>query len=234
MGNDKLMTWTLNPGGKPSVLLVEGGRIQKSRLVAGLEELWGCRIPTCSSHDPQLERKFDACKPDIGLIRTRVDEDQEHSLAILRRLVSNRKSTAFVLLGDRFDARLAFTAFRGGVQGFIEEAGQSAEIFGKCLQCVSQGQFWISNDLLAQVMRSFSRPPENAVPLSTCGDVLSPREKEVMNLILEGLGNREIADVLRISENTVKKYVYEVFNKRGVSNRVALLRQAFQHERNTA
>ena len=75
------------------------------------------------------------------------------------------------------------------------------------------------------MLNAFSK----VIPMPTPRQVtplLSPREQEVRELVVQGLTNREIAAVLKVTENTVKKYVYEVFNKTGASSRVELVLQA--------
>jgi DNA-binding NarL/FixJ family response regulator len=57
--------------------------------------------------------------------------------------------------------------------------------------------------------------------------VLTQRESEVAHLVTEGLTNREIALELQLSEHTVKNNIFRIFDKTGVSNRVALLLYAF-------
>jgi DNA-binding NarL/FixJ family response regulator len=54
-------------------------------------------------------------------------------------------------------------------------------------------------------------------------NLLSRREEEVMRLVAEGLGNREIADQMNLSEHTVKNYLFHIFDKLGISNRVELV-----------
>jgi DNA-binding NarL/FixJ family response regulator len=51
---------------------------------------------------------------------------------------------------------------------------------------------------------------------------LTPREESVVKLVVQGMVNREIADELRLSEHTVKNYLFRIFDKLGVSNRVEL------------
>src|ERR1700679_658361 len=54
-------------------------------------------------------------------------------------------------------------------------------------------------------------------------DLLSRREEEVMRLVAEGLGNRVIAEQMNLSEHTVKNYLFHIFDKLGISNRVELV-----------
>jgi DNA-binding CsgD family transcriptional regulator len=59
--------------------------------------------------------------------------------------------------------------------------------------------------------------------------LLTPREEQVVNLVAEGIGNREIAQQLGIRENTVKKSLLRIYDKLGVSNRVELVLYALTH-----
>jgi DNA-binding NarL/FixJ family response regulator len=59
--------------------------------------------------------------------------------------------------------------------------------------------------------------------------VLTPREEQTVNLVTEGLNNREIARELNLKENTVKKSLLRVYDKLGVSNRVELVLYALSH-----
>src|SRR5947209_2604108 len=59
--------------------------------------------------------------------------------------------------------------------------------------------------------------------------LLSPREEQVVALVAEGLGNREIAHELNLSEHTVKKYLFRIFEKLGISTRVELVLYAVNH-----
>jgi DNA-binding NarL/FixJ family response regulator len=60
--------------------------------------------------------------------------------------------------------------------------------------------------------------------LNVSGDsLLTPREEQVVALVAEGLGNRQIAVELNLSEHTVKKYLFRIFEKLGISSRVELV-----------
>lgn len=59
--------------------------------------------------------------------------------------------------------------------------------------------------------------------------LLTPREEQVVNLVAEGIGNREIAQQLGIRESTVKKSLLRIYDKLGVSNRVELVLYALTH-----
>src|SRR5499427_1211836 len=64
--------------------------------------------------------------------------------------------------------------------------------------------------------------------------VLTPREEQTVNLVTEGLNNRDIARELNLKENTVKKSLLRIYDKVGVSNRVELVLYALSHWQNRA
>jgi DNA-binding NarL/FixJ family response regulator len=59
--------------------------------------------------------------------------------------------------------------------------------------------------------------------------VLTPREEQVVALVADGLSNREVAHELRLSEHTIKKYLFRIFDKLGISSRVELVLYALSH-----
>ena len=66
--------------------------------------------------------------------------------------------------------------------------------------------------------------------MSTKGNtLLTPREEQVMALVAEGLANKEIAQELALSEHTVKKYLFRIFDKLGISTPVELVLYAVNH-----
>jgi DNA-binding CsgD family transcriptional regulator len=74
----------------------------------------------------------------------------------------------------------------------------------------------------------------NAAPsvrvLSSKGEgMLTPRQEQIVNLVVEGIGNREIAQQLHVKENTVKKSLLRTYEKLGVSNRVELVLYTLTH-----
>ena len=59
--------------------------------------------------------------------------------------------------------------------------------------------------------------------------LLTRREEEVVRLVADGLKNREIAQRLKVKEHSIRNYIYRIFEKLGVSNRVELILYAFSH-----
>jgi DNA-binding NarL/FixJ family response regulator len=62
--------------------------------------------------------------------------------------------------------------------------------------------------------------------------LLTPREEQVVALVADGLSNREVATELNLSEHTIKKYLFHIFDKLGISTRVELVLYAVSHGEN--
>ena len=92
----------------------------------------------------------------------------------------------------------------------------------KCIDRVSRGQIWAGGDEIKYVLDALvqSTPPKMEVLGTT---LLSQREQEVVRCVAEGLSNREIADQLKLSQHTIKNYLFRIFDKLGVSNRAELI-----------
>ena len=119
-------------------------------------------------------------------------------------------------------------AFRAGAKGIFCKT-EPIQALCKCIQAVHAGQIWANSDQLNWTVEAFAK----ATPLHLTNAVgrylLAKRENEVANLVSEGLTNREIAQKLGLSEHTVKKYLFRIFEKLGISNRVELVLYAMSH-----
>lgn len=173
-----------------------------------------------------LENELSVGRPDVLLIDSIDEEDRDALLGLLRRMRRNYPGLKCVLMAEESAREFLVLAFQSGIRGFVPAAMSTSEVLGKCIACVHDGQIWIPNDTLLDVLDAFSKA---VLPSNSAGrGALSPREQQVMDLVIQGLSNRDIAEALQVTESTVKKYVYEVFNKTGASNRVELVLRALQ------
>jgi DNA-binding NarL/FixJ family response regulator len=91
------------------------------------------------------------------------------------------------------------------------------------LRAVHAGQIWADSRQLNLILDAFARPAPFRVVNMMGKPLLSRREEELVQLLGEGLSNREIAQHMKISEHTVKNYLCRVFDKLGVSSRMEVL-----------
>jgi len=176
-----------------------------------------------------MECALRSSPPDVLLIDLTGQSNRAALLQLLRKMRKNYPVVKCILLIDDQEIEFQVMAFQSGVRGIVRKADDAGMVLGKCICVVHDGEFWIPNEVLEQVQDAFSKV---ALPIMEPGrESLSPREQQVMDLVVQGFSNKAIAEVLQVTESTVKKYVYEVFNKTGASNRVELVLRALRsHE----
>jgi DNA-binding NarL/FixJ family response regulator len=160
--------------------------------------------------------------PDVVLMDIKMpDLDGFQAARILCREMP-RVGVIFVTgLGD--DASV-FQGLQAGGRGYIlKDAGLDTML--RAIRAVAHGESLLGPTVAQKAMRHFTPPPrEQASPL----DYLTPRELEVLTLIAEGRGNKEIASLLFISEKTVKNHVNNVFSKLHVRDRTRAMLYAIR------
>lgn len=102
--------------------------------------------------------------------------------------------------------------------------GTDTGLFHKALRAIHDGQVWIDNDKI----RSLLRHSPHSTHSPGC-ERLTPKEQAIVLLIAQGLRNREIAEQLHISEQTVKCHVSRILRKADVSNRAQLVPLAMHY-----
>ncbi len=160
--------------------------------------------------------------PDIAVISADLQDAPLAGFELLHRLRTSRSKTAAIVLVNSSDRDLVINAFRYGARGVFCRAN-SFKALPKCIRTVHNGQIWASNHELEFLLEAivYSRPLELSKIHSM--SVLTPREEEVVRLVAEGMKNREISLKLNVSEHTIRNYLFRVFDKLGVSNRVELV-----------
>jgi len=149
-------------------------------------------------------------------------EDIGRDLDTLRQVHHSCPHLPMVLLVNSYDDDFVPRAFRAGIRGLFCFATADFRLLCKCLRCVHDGQVWANSDQLGMLLRSIVHTPGLRVPTAIGHQILSPREHQVVALVANGLSNRQIAAELQLSENTIKKYLFRIFDKLGMSSRVEL------------
>jgi DNA-binding NarL/FixJ family response regulator len=85
-----------------------------------------------------------------------------------------------------------------------------------------EGQIWTDNRQMLYLLDALTGKENGKQPGQRATPKLTPREESVIRLVMLGMVNREIASELHLSEHTVKNYLFRIFDKLGVSNRVEL------------
>ncbi|GAA3283707.1 MULTISPECIES: response regulator [Dactylosporangium] len=120
-----------------------------------------------------------------------------------------------------------YAALRAGASGFLLKDAPATHLL-QGIRTVAAGAALLDPDVTRQLVGRYAARIRPAGP-SPADDALTPRELEVLRLIAEGLSNREIADRLVISQETVKTYVSRILAKLGLRDRVQAVVYAYRH-----
>jgi len=205
------------------VLIADSNRMQAQLLTSALRRHPEFRITTCPMDTISILQAVSMALPRIVVLSLNQPADVSETVMTLRRFHLSHPEIPKVLLVDSCDRELVLSAFRSGARGIFPITDANLRLLCKCLLRVAAGQIWANTEQLNYVMDLISEVPSLRVLNSSGSSLLTPREEQVVALVAEGLGNREIARELNLSAHTVKKYLYRVFEKLGISTRVELV-----------
>jgi DNA-binding NarL/FixJ family response regulator len=205
------------------VLIADSNRMQAQLLATALRRRPELHVTCCSLELASLLESVAAQLPRVALLSLNPSSNNSDAMTTTRRLHLAHPGIAKVLLVDQCDRELVIEGFRSGARGIFSLADANLRLLSKCILSVASGQIWANTEQLNYVLGLISEAPSLRVLSSSGGRLLTPREEQVVALVAEGLGNRQIAIELNLSQNTVKKYLFRIFEKLGVSTRVELV-----------
>lgn len=139
-------------------------------------------------------------------------------IEVTRRIKREIPGTKVIFLTVAEEDDVLFDAIRAGADGYLLKNLRIPQLLD-AIEAVMQGEAPLSGTIAAKILQEFQQMPSSA-PQQELDEPLSPREKEILSLIGEGLSNQEIADRLFISESTVKNHLRSILGKLHVRNRI--------------
>lgn len=176
-------------------------------LIAGFRALIAAPARLTLVECPEFEKlrfKLAGHQPDLILIDLSAIETPQ-SLAELRSLAPN---AGLILWVDWISPEFIRESIAAGVRGILRRHA-TVDLYKECLEQVAAGKLWLEPDMSQKL-------------LSTKPVKLSPRERQLISLLTEGLRNKEIAGRMNITEGTAKAYLSRLFEKTGASDRFEL------------
>jgi len=149
-------------------------------------------------------------------------------LGVLRELAETGSRVRTVLLSAAVEKEQIPEAMRMGARGVISKESATRLLF-KCIRTVIAGQYWVGREQVTDLVDAFRAVRSNEGEPKEKSYELTRRELEIIEAIRSGCSNREIAQKLSLSEDTVKHHLTHIFDKLGVSNRLELAMFAVNH-----
>ena len=181
-------------------------------------------VGTASSGDAALS-SIRALKPDIAILDIRMPG--KTGLEVAAEILGWDLPTRVILLTADLHDSDALEAMRIGVHGVILKQ-MATTLLVKCIEKVHAGGRWVEQDSLRRTVESLlQRDAASATPSPS----LTAGEMRVVELLVRGARNKEIADRLTVSESTVKNHLHSIYIKLNVRSRRELARWHETHHR---
>jgi two-component system, NarL family, nitrate/nitrite response regulator NarL len=198
-----------------------------------------------ASDGAQVLEILQQVEPDILLLDLKMPGLD--GLATLQRLQAARNKTRVIVLTASDDKNEFVQAMKLGTSGIVLKQ-TATELLIKSIRKVHAGEIWLDSHTTAAVIRQFVAneeappppppPPQMHQQQPSGGrererSPLSQREREIVALVAQGFKNKEMAEKMFISEQTVKNHLHNIFDKLGVSDRLELALYAIHNNLHT-
>ena len=217
-----------------SVLVADSNRMQAQLLTTALRRRPEFRIFSCAMDASAMLQAVSSRPARVAVLSVNHALGLPAQMAALRQLHATYPGIAIILLVESYDRELVVSAFRLGARGVFCISDTRFGALCKCIQRVASGQIWANTEQLDYLIDLIAEVRSLRVFDSHGRRILTPREEQVVASVADGLSNREIAAELKLSEHTVKKHLFRIFEKLGISTRVELVLYAVNHGAATA
>lgn len=226
LGQSVMVSLTNSPSNPIRILIADDHPLFRDGLRRLLQAEPGFEVVAEASDGDGLVALARRAKPDLILLD--LSMPKQDGMQALRELSAARIPARTLMLTAAINKAQIVQALRLGACGVILKEATTQRLFDS-IHCVMSGQYWVGRESvsdLVMALRSVS-PPETGERVRDFG--LTPREVEIVTLVVAGYSNPDIAQRCSISEQTVKHHISNVFDKLGVSNRLELALFAVNH-----
>ena len=214
------------PKDRISVLVVTAdnmtGELLKNAFAHGRN---GFTVETLTGSSQKIIGELGSHKADVALISEELQDGPQAGIKVLQKARASHGTPAIMLLQSSKPEGVV-NAFRDGARGVFYRS-HSLKSLSKCVQAVHQGQIWASNQDVELLLNALTHIVPSQLNKSDGMPLLTRREEEVVHLVADGLKNREIAQMLKVKEHSIRNYISRIYEKLGISSRVELVLYAF-------
>jgi DNA-binding NarL/FixJ family response regulator len=206
-----------------SVLIANPHSMARELLLGALKRHRHFHVVDSANTADEVLKAVKSAEPDVVLVTATLADGPLSGFGALRQIRESSPEVKTVILLNDPERNLVVDAFRAGARGVFVMSSSSFKSLCRCVEQVHAGQIWASSAELSEVMEAFTQLAPMRVVNADGMRLLTKREEDVVRLLSEGMQNRDIAKELKLSEHTVKNYLFHIFDKLGVSSRVELV-----------
>jgi DNA-binding NarL/FixJ family response regulator len=198
------------------VLLVDDHEVVLEGLIRILEKQGGIKIVAVARSAEEALEKITRFPPDVAIVDIQLPG--MNGIELIRRIKERHPEIEAITLTVFDDEQFAKQAIKAGAIGYVIKDAAKEELV-KAVRAAARGESLISTSVARKLIDEISEPEGRKKKKEEGLEGLSQRELDVIKLMARGYNNRQIADILFISEHTVKVHIRNIFRKIGVSDR---------------
>jgi DNA-binding NarL/FixJ family response regulator len=147
-----------------------------------------------------------------------------NGIEVARQLQKSQAGPKIIFLTMHPDATYATEAFRAGASGYVLKSSAADELV-RAIQEALLGRVYVTPLVAGEVLSGLIRAPQSPEKLPS----LTPRQREVLQLVAEGRSAKEIADILKVSPRTVEFHKFRIMDSLGLHSAAELTQYAIRH-----
>ncbi|MBW1933279.1 MAG: response regulator transcription factor [Deltaproteobacteria bacterium] len=212
----------MGPDSKIRIVVVEDHRLFREGLRLILNGEKSFEIVGEAANGLQAIDLISGLKPYVVLLDITMPELS--GIDIIPLIKQKSPGTKALMLTASKDETKIFKSLKAGARGYLTKNTTILELT-KAIKVVNKGQLWIERKLFA---RYFNGDITSDIGREGRQEKLTPREQDVLHLLIKGFTNKEIANDLFISEKTIKSHLNKIFKKLNVSRRLGAILTAIK------
>jgi DNA-binding NarL/FixJ family response regulator len=204
------------------ILIADDHTVLREALVTTLRASGDCVVVAEAGDGVGAIEQAHVFRPDVAVVD--ISMPRLNGMEVVRRLATELPRTRVLVLTMHEEEEYVLRVVRAGASGYLVKHAATAELLN-AIRAIAGGGVWFGPYATRVIAEQLQQP--NRVPADPYG-ALSPREREVLHLVVDGLTIKEIAQRLGISTKTAENHRGRVLAKLGVRNSAELVRYAMR------
>ncbi|MBA2460360.1 MAG: response regulator transcription factor [Actinobacteria bacterium] len=205
------------------VVLIDDHDLLRRGIKTMLESQGDIKVVGEASDGSQALQAVEAAEPDVVIID--VIMPTKDGIEATREIKNAFPNVGVVVLSGHDEQQFVFDALKAGASGYLLKTAELDEVV-QAVKAVAQGEALLDPSLASRMLTEFQTYQK--AELTEVFQPLTPREREILQLMSQGLPNKTIASRLSISERTVTTHVANIYSKLHVNNRVSAIQEAMR------
>ena len=205
------------------VVLVDDHDLLRRGIRTMLESEGGIQVVGEASDGTAVLSVVENTVPDVVIVD--VIMPNKDGIETTKELKNSFPHVGVVVLSGHDEEQFVFDAMKAGASGYLLKTAELDEVVSM-VRAVARGEGRMDPRIASQVLSEFHT--YQSAEVSEVYQPLTPREREILQLMAEGLPNKTIASRLEISERTVTTHVANIYSKLHVNNRVSAIQEAMR------